>query len=63
MSGTARMPMMDKFVAKANIDHFRRKLAQATDENERQTLTRLLSEDEAKLASIEGECERSHKQV
>jgi hypothetical protein len=55
------MPIMDKFVAKANIDHFRKRLAQETDESQRQTLMRLLSEEEAKLASIESE--RSHKQV
>jgi len=27
---------MDRFVAKANIEHFRRKLAQETNETERQ---------------------------
>jgi hypothetical protein len=42
---------MDKFVAKANIEHFRRKLAQETDEAKRQVLARLLAEEEAKLAS------------
>jgi hypothetical protein len=47
------MPIMDKFVAKANIDHFRKKLAQETAESERQMLLRLLSEEETKLASIE----------
>jgi hypothetical protein len=30
------IPIMDKFVAKANIEHFRRKLAQETDETKRQ---------------------------
>jgi hypothetical protein len=55
------MPIMDKFVAKANIDHFRKKLAQETDESERQTLMRLLSEEEAKLASIDSN--RSGKRV
>jgi hypothetical protein len=42
---------MDKFVAKANIEHYRMKLAQETDETRRQALTRLLAEEEAKLAS------------
>ena len=42
---------MDRFVAKANIEHFRRKLAQETNETERQKLIRLLAEEEAKLAS------------
>ena len=41
---------MDKFVAKANIEHYRRKLAQETDETKRQVLARLLAE--AKLASL-----------
>ena len=43
---------MDKFVAKANIEHHRRKLAQKTDETKRQALARLLAKEEAKLASL-----------
>jgi hypothetical protein len=43
---------MDKFVARANIEHFRRKLAAETDETKRQALVRLLAEEEAKLASL-----------
>jgi hypothetical protein len=43
---------MDKFVAKANIEHYRRKLARETDETKRQVLARLLAEEEAKLASL-----------
>ena len=43
---------MDKFVAKANIEHYRRKLAQETDETKRQVLATLLAEEEAKLASL-----------
>jgi hypothetical protein len=43
---------MDKFVARANIEHFRRKLAAETDETKRQALMRLLAEEEAKLASL-----------
>jgi hypothetical protein len=58
MSETARMPIMDKFVAKANIEHFRKKLAHETNESERQTLMRLLAEEEAKLASIESQRDR-----
>jgi hypothetical protein len=42
----------NSFVAKANIEHYRRKLAQETDETKRQTLARLLAEEEAKLASL-----------
>jgi hypothetical protein len=43
---------MDKFVAKANIEHYREKLAQETDDSKRQVLTRLLDEEEAKLQSL-----------
>ena len=44
---------MDKFVAQANIEHCRRKLATETDEAKRQVLARLLAEEEAKLARLE----------
>ena len=43
---------MDKFVAKANIEHFRQKLAIETDEAKRQLLARLLAEEEEKLATL-----------
>ena len=43
---------MDRFVAKANIEHYRRKLATETDSAKRQLLARLLAEEEAKLASL-----------
>jgi hypothetical protein len=53
---------MDKFVAKANIEHYRKKLAQETDETKRQVLARLLAEEEAKLASVtdDSQKKRSH---
>jgi hypothetical protein len=41
---------MDRTVARLNIEHYRRLLAQETDEARRQTLRRLLAEEEAKLA-------------
>jgi hypothetical protein len=44
---------MDKFVARANIEHFRRKLAIETDEAKREVLARLLAEEEAKLATLD----------
>jgi hypothetical protein len=44
---------MDKFVAQANIEHYRRKLATEADEAKRQVLARLLAEEEAKLAALE----------
>ena len=53
---------MDKFVARANIEHFRRKLAAETDETKRQALARLLAEEEGKLASLtdDPQKKRSH---
>ena len=41
---------MDRSIARLNIEHFRRLLAVETDEKRRQTLQRLLAEEEAKLA-------------
>ena len=55
MSGTERTPIMDKFVAKANIEHYRRKLAAETNETKREALARLLAEEEVKLASLMNE--------
>lgn len=42
---------MDRSVARLNIEHYRKLLATETDETRRQTLVRLLAEEEAKLAS------------
>jgi hypothetical protein len=44
---------MDKFVARLNVEHYRKKIATETDEARRQKLLRLLAEEEAKLAAIE----------
>lgn len=41
---------MDRTVARYNIEHYRRLLANETDETRRQMLLRLLAEEEAKLA-------------
>jgi hypothetical protein len=41
---------MDHTVARLNIEHYRRLLANETDETRRQTIIRLLAEEEAKLA-------------
>jgi hypothetical protein len=41
---------VDRVVARLNIEHYRRLLAQETDETRRQTILRLLAEEEAKLA-------------
>jgi hypothetical protein len=43
---------MDRTVAHLNIEHFRKLLAAEMDETKRQTILRLLAEEEAKLASI-----------
>ena len=40
---------MDRTVARLNIEHYRRLLARETDELRRQTIMRLLAEEEAKL--------------
>jgi hypothetical protein len=41
---------MDKTVADLNIEHYRRPLAVETDPVKRQTIERLLTEEETKLA-------------
>lgn len=46
-------PFMDKTIARLNIGHFRRKLAEETDRTKRQILLRLLAEEEAKLAALD----------
>jgi len=43
---------MDKIIAGMNIEHFRAKLTAEQDEKTRQTLLRLLAEEEAKLAKL-----------
>jgi hypothetical protein len=49
------MPAIDKFVARANIEHFQKKLAEETDEAKRKTLRTLLAEEEVKLTVLEDE--------
>jgi len=44
---------MNRTVARLNIEHFRRKLAEEKDETQRQTLLRLLAEEEAKMAKLD----------
>lgn len=50
---------MDRTVARYNIEHYRRLLAEETDEMRRQMLLRLLAEEEAKLV---GNAPNEHKQ-
>lgn len=40
---------MDRTVARLNVEHFRRLLAEETDDSRRQLLQRLLAEEEAKI--------------
>lgn len=42
---------MEKFVARLNVEHLRDALSSETDETKRQTLARLLADEEAKLAA------------
>jgi hypothetical protein len=43
---------MNKDVALLNIEHFRKRLSEETDETRRQMLLQLLAEEEAKLAKF-----------
>lgn len=47
-----RQAGMKKFVARLNIEHYRKQLIEEQDEARRQTLRRLLAEEEAKLAAM-----------
>jgi len=53
---------MDKTVARLNIEHFRRKLAEETDPSKHETLRQLLAQEEAKLKALGGEAEEEKKQ-
>ena len=46
-------PAVDKTVARLNIEHFRKLLANEADKTKRQLIARLLAEEEAKLARLE----------
>jgi hypothetical protein len=43
---------VDKFVARLNIEHYRKLLATEQDKTRRRDLLRLLAEEEAKLAAL-----------
>ena len=49
MSDIDGVRVLDRSVARLNIEHYRRLLARETDEARRQTIMRLLAEEEAKL--------------
>jgi hypothetical protein len=52
---------MDRTVARLNIEHFRKLLAEERDATQRQTLCRLLAEEEAKLASLTDRPEKAQR--
>ena len=52
--GAAVEDAVDRQIAQLNIEHFRERLKTETDETTRQTLLRLLAEEEAKLAALDG---------
>ena len=45
---------MDRSIARLNIEHFQKLLADEHDDAKRQWLLRLLAEEEAKLAALDG---------
>ena len=45
---------IERTITRLNIEHYRKLLDSETDEPKRQTLRRLLAEEEAKLASLTG---------
>jgi hypothetical protein len=52
---------MDRFVARANVQHFRDVVRDEASVPERERLTKMLSEEEAKLAEAERLHEEAHK--
>ena len=49
---------MDESVAKLNIEHYKKLLVCETDATKRESIARLLAEEEAKLAVISKELKR-----
>jgi hypothetical protein len=45
--------VMDRKIARLNIEHYRKLLADEKDETRRQTVVHLLAEEESKLAELE----------
>lgn len=52
---------MDQQIARLNIQHFRKKLAEEMDEAKQKTLRELLAEEEAKLERLESKDEAGRK--
>ncbi len=51
--GVATKSRLDTTAAHLNIEHYRKLLANETDETRRQMIVRLLAEEEAKLGGLE----------
>jgi hypothetical protein len=51
---------MDPTIARLNIEHYRRLLAQETDEKRRALILRLLAEEEAKIANHKSDDDGRH---
>jgi hypothetical protein len=47
-----RVYIAKHYIARLNIEHFRRRLAMETEEAARQRVARLLADEEAKLAAL-----------
>jgi len=52
---------VDRYVARLNIEHFKRKLAEETDPAKREMLMGLLAEEEVKLAALEEKSKEVNK--
>ncbi len=52
---------VDRTIARLNIEHFRKRLAEETDEKTRRMILRLLTEEEAKLAAPNDEPGKAKK--
>jgi hypothetical protein len=46
---------MDRFIARENVEHYKRLLTSECDEQKRRSVLRLLAEEEAKLRLMEGD--------
>ena len=53
---------MEKMIACLNISHYKMKVVTEQDEAKRQTLLRLLAEEEAKLAVLEDPPKRKRRE-
>jgi|HubBroStandDraft_5_1064220.scaffolds.fasta_scaffold29929_3 hypothetical protein len=47
-----RVYIARRYIARLNVEHFRRRFAMETDEATRQRVARLLADEEAKLAAL-----------